>query len=899
MFDVISNKVYPRERTYTVAAAPSRGPFEVPFRFHDPDTVAVYVDGERSIAYALIETQTGTDTIWSVYLNDPVQNAEIRIVSDTGRTRSLDPVFEQHELSREIDRIFALFQETWNALTGAVATVDGTNIGLVNEVFEKYDRLATALADLLDEIRAKEAVWLEDLDYINEIFRKHDLAIAETLAASENLKAEVLANALEAREFTLARAEALDILTRALDARLTTWIDEVTPERANIIEEVNQLADVLTGGLDRLLTLERNVAAAGIFVDEATGLVVIDGIAQLETRFTDAEIRLDAVESQINLTVTFADVDQRIADAITDPTQIPLLDDLQVRLSDVEVNLVAQLGMIDLKAETAVVQGVEARLTTAEVQIDSLQEAILLKVDSTDFDAVSTRLSTAEILLDTIDAPRISRAVIDQKMLYDELDDTSMSQLVDLWGSYAGRKSLSDGIAFSIDEIQSQIADGFLAEATSREVLGVRLGEAEAEIGTERLARIDADNALSAETVSLRALIEDPVTGTAANATAIDALSTRVTTTEDGIEVQAQQTLLLEARLDNPATGLAALSTAQASLETRVVATEAGISQNSIDIVQLSSELGTLSGESTATATALNSLTTRVTATESGISSISTDLTSLEATLNTYDQTTSSALQSLDARVTSNDGEISAIASDITVLEAQMGTANANITNLSAVKIDAAGAIATINQQVAASFGTLSGMAQQVLTTLADVNGVKSTYALRLDNNNVFTIVSQADPNGVRAPITAKFDVDYLRITGDLIVDGAINADRISLNAVSRRASNTRTDRITGTIRNDWLLIQEASIFMEKSGTLIVNWNAKQDYSFTRDHEVRIVLNGTVVQTRGGTVVSDYPALLWSGAVSSGQKNVRIEWWAETNQIVMDNRTLTLVGLQR
>ena len=108
---VISNLVYPRLVAYTVGATPSTGPFDIPFPFYDDDTVSVFIDGTEISAYTITKaSEFGTEGNF-VTLDAVTSNSEVIIQSTTSSTRSTGESFVQAQLSQELDRVFARFQE--------------------------------------------------------------------------------------------------------------------------------------------------------------------------------------------------------------------------------------------------------------------------------------------------------------------------------------------------------------------------------------------------------------------------------------------------------------------------------------------------------------------------------------------------------------------------------------------------------------------------------------------------------------------------------------------------------------------------------------------------------------------------------------------------------------------
>jgi hypothetical protein len=99
---VQTDQIWDREIVYTVGSTPTTGPFDIPFLFQDNDEIKVLVGGEEETA--LVEGNY-------VELDVAVSNTTVTILSSTGETRNTAETFVQAELSKELDRVFALFQE--------------------------------------------------------------------------------------------------------------------------------------------------------------------------------------------------------------------------------------------------------------------------------------------------------------------------------------------------------------------------------------------------------------------------------------------------------------------------------------------------------------------------------------------------------------------------------------------------------------------------------------------------------------------------------------------------------------------------------------------------------------------------------------------------------------------
>jgi hypothetical protein len=107
----MSLEVPARSAVYTIGSTPSAGPFAIPFPFHDIDVVQVWLNGVRIFAFTVTQPIEFSAQGAYVTLDLPVANATLAVVSDTGPARQMESAFRQVDLSKEIDRIFALLQE--------------------------------------------------------------------------------------------------------------------------------------------------------------------------------------------------------------------------------------------------------------------------------------------------------------------------------------------------------------------------------------------------------------------------------------------------------------------------------------------------------------------------------------------------------------------------------------------------------------------------------------------------------------------------------------------------------------------------------------------------------------------------------------------------------------------
>lgn len=108
----ITSQVFPRVKNYVVGPTPTVGPFGIPFTFSDNSEIRVFLDGIETFDFFVTKTSDFTEIGNEVTLDFAVSNVGVTVLSDTGAARSTGDSFVTSELSREIDRIFALFQES-------------------------------------------------------------------------------------------------------------------------------------------------------------------------------------------------------------------------------------------------------------------------------------------------------------------------------------------------------------------------------------------------------------------------------------------------------------------------------------------------------------------------------------------------------------------------------------------------------------------------------------------------------------------------------------------------------------------------------------------------------------------------------------------------------------------
>ncbi|ETW14248.1 tail fiber protein [Roseivivax marinus] len=573
---------------------------------------------------------------------------------------------------------------------------------------------------------------------INAGFDRHDA----TLEEAEGTIAEL-------RDAAIAAYGDYDLLA-GRPSLLSQIDDYLVPTQGRLEDQIDAAAENVTWAINSFAQTNQVIADAGIVVDPNTGQVTIAGFHSLDGRVGDAEIRLDAAETGINLRATFAEVNQAISEAMLDPTQVPIIYDLELRVSSVEADLDAAEGAITLKADTAIVSGIDSRLISAEADIDSLEGTITLKADSADLTDVQSRLTLAEVQIDTLDGANITQTVQDTRRQTEEIDASAFNSFNDLWQGMKDREALREGVALAQSEIYASVGEQFEAEAGAREVIAVRVDQAAAAIETERRTRVAEDAAIAESLVSLEAELRGD------SATAISNLSALVEQQGDTITAQSQ------------------------------------------DIAQLQASITSTQSDVSGNADALSALSGTVTQQGNSLTAQAQDITALEATLDDVDGLlgSSSAFNGLSATVSDQGGEITSLSSDLTTLAGRVGDAEGSISNLAATRVTASGAVSAVENRISASYGSLTALAEAATFAKATADGIASGYFLKLNGSNILEALSVDDGSGVSTSI--KLDADLVRITGITQMTTAVLNELFAANVVTDRLTVTEGMIVSG-----------------------------------------------------------------------------------------------------
>lgn len=341
-----------------------------------------------------------------------------------------------------------------------------------------------------------------------------------------------------------------------LAAELATPIAMIPGHQADLRKlsrNIETAAEAALNAALKLAEVDSTMTDAGIVIDHDTGEVYIYGVREAERRLSSAEVRLNGAEASINLKASVTYVDQAIATAVIDPSQIAALDDIYLRLTTAEVDINGAEASIALKANSTTVDGINGRLVTAEGEIDVLQGQIVLKAETTEVDAIDARLNTAETTLNTIDGASIVQSVASLRQLSRDADAVAEAQLAGLLFADRNITALATVVASAKNELYAHTNDGLAAEAGARLTLAAQVDATAAALTSEQTTRATADSAIASDVTTLQARLDTgdyATVKTTATATA-NALGeveakwgVQVQTMADGVNAVAGLTLL-------------------------------------------------------------------------------------------------------------------------------------------------------------------------------------------------------------------------------------------------------------------------------------------------------------------------------------------------------------------
>ncbi|GAB5432173.1 MAG: hypothetical protein EpisKO_15430 [Epibacterium sp.] len=403
-----------------------------------------------------------------------------------------------------------------------------------------------------------------------------DATVWDTIAQD----AQATASALDADLVS----EVIQPLSRDLELRAV--------EQRTMAEAVAMIGDQVLWAITRLSDVDGRFADAGIVQDPETGKVRIYALEQEAERISEAEIRLSAAEASIALSATEAWVRGQITEAMLDPTQIPLVEDLQLQVNEVELELDAINADLALSASQTEVDGLGARLSTAEANLDAAETAISLKAEQSQLESLQGRVQTAEVQISALDGPQLTQTVADTRYLLDADELAAEQTLASLLQAHAEGERIRQSIAYATEDLRARITEDREAVAALSVQIGASISNAMALIEAESLARASEDEAIAEDLLALDARLSDAEGNVTAQANAQTQLTTRVSEAEGQLSAQAASVEALNTRLQDAEGNITTQADAQTQLTTRVSDAENALSAQAQSVQTLSTTVG-------------------------------------------------------------------------------------------------------------------------------------------------------------------------------------------------------------------------------------------------------------------------------------------------------------------
>ena len=371
---------------------------------------------------------------------------------------------------------------------------------------------------------------------------------------------------------------------------LADYVTQATYDLSvNAVQELEASAeDLATKALELAVAVsdaESTITDAGIVVDASTGEVTIQAVTSLGDTVNQVQIDLDAAETAIELRATQTYVDNEIAAAVLDSSDLASLNSLIARVDDVELTVdgggtvlgASQMvsgntytiyavgttdftsfgadsntvghtfyasgagtgtGQVQEAGDTAriglVASGTVFDVTDGKVKVSDitsditvLQGSVSTKASSSDLTALDGRVTTAESEIAAIDGASISQNLIDTRAVIDEQEELATLTLQDVLGRYGDRKYLNADISSVRTGLQADVNDQGVALATAKTELAALIDANSALISSEQTARADADSAIASDVTALTTTVGTNTASITSASSSIDGIEAK------------------------------------------------------------------------------------------------------------------------------------------------------------------------------------------------------------------------------------------------------------------------------------------------------------------------------------------------------------------------------------
>ena len=371
---------------------------------------------------------------------------------------------------------------------------------------------------------------------------------------------------------------------------LADYVTQTTYDLSvDAVQELEASAeDLATKALELAVAVsdaESTITDAGIVVDASTGEVTIQAVTSLGDTVNQVQIDLDAAETAIELRATQTYVDNEIAAAVLDSSDLASLNSLIARVDDVELTVdgggtvlgASQMvsgntytiyavgttdftsfgadsntvghtfyasgagtgtGQVQEAGDTAriglVASGTVFDVTEGKVKVSDitsditvLQGSVSTKASSSDLTSLDGRVTTAEQEIAAIDGASITQSLVDTRSLIDEQEELATLTLQDVLGRYGDRKYLNADISSVRTGLQADVNDQGVALATAKTELAALIDANSALISSEQTARADADSAIASDVTSLTTTVGTNTASITSASSSIDGIEAK------------------------------------------------------------------------------------------------------------------------------------------------------------------------------------------------------------------------------------------------------------------------------------------------------------------------------------------------------------------------------------
>lgn len=325
------------------------------------------------------------------------------------------------------------------------------------------------------------------------------------------------------QEARIEHDEALDALGRVDDAQAAaleklkgdTGRSLVALETAGVRRDAAQrdadaaLGRVSEATLRALVEADRTRAVlrdAGVVVDPVTGQVRIYAIDQVADRTSAVEVKLDAQANTIRSKASVDFVQEQIALAVLDPSQVAELEPLIRRMTAAETLLDGLRATVELKAEATELGEAVARLSSVSQTLDALAGTVSTKADRTDLEDQALRLTNAEQTLAAL--PNGASIIVTLRQVGAGVDTAGEAALRGLLASDQASRARIKEVAEYREEAITRIDSGLAAESLARRDLSASMGALDARL-TDQLRTLVTTTGVQAERVAALGVSSD------------------------------------------------------------------------------------------------------------------------------------------------------------------------------------------------------------------------------------------------------------------------------------------------------------------------------------------------------------------------------------------------------